>query len=333
MARHGHGLILGKFLPPHAGHEFLVRFASGFADRLTVLVCSIAREPIAGHLRYEWMREMFPDARVVHVTDELPQAPHEHPGFWDMWRETVLAAVCEPIDYVFASEAYGERLAAEVGARFIPVDIARQQVRVSGTLIRARPLEYWDFIPPCVRPYFVKRVCLFGPESTGKSSLAARLARHFQTEYVAEFARELLNPKQGVCSAEDIPLIARGQMAAEDALARRANRVLICDTDVLLTTVWSDVLFGTCPDGVRRAAEERAYDLYLLLDIDAPWIDDKQRFLPHRRQDFFDRCRTTLERYGRPYRIVRGDWDERFRQACREIESLLLGERLSSTMA
>lgn len=318
-------MILGKFLPPHAGHQYLVRFAQSFTERLTVLVCSIAREPIPGALRHAWMRELFPDARIVHFDEELPQTPEEHPRFWDIWRDVVHNAVREPIDFAFASEPYGVRLAAEVGATFIPVDLARSQVPVSGTAIRARPLTHWQFIPECVRPFFVRRVCLFGPESVGKSTLARDLARHFDTVYAAEFAREWLDPKGGVCDESDIPIIARGQMASEEALARRANRVLFCDTDVLTTTVWSEFLYGRCPEWMRAAAD-REYDLTLLLDVDVPWVDDGQRSLKCRRQEFFDSCRTALERSGRPFVVIRGDWEERFGTACEEVERLLREE-------
>jgi NadR type nicotinamide-nucleotide adenylyltransferase len=269
------------------------------------------------------MRELFPSARIVHITEGLPQEPSEHPQFWDIWRQTVLRASEERIDFVFASEDYGYRLGLEVGARFIPVDVARELVPTSGTAIRARPLEHWQYIPECVRPYFVKRVCIFGPESTGKSTLARNLAAHFDTVYVSEFARGLLNHKQGVCERSDIPLIARGQAAAEESLARKANRVLICDTDLLTTTIWSDVLFGECPDWMRDAAEQRTYDLYLLSDIDTPWIDDQQRYLPHARQMFFDRCREALQSRQRSYSIIRGNWAERFEQARQKVEKFL----------
>lgn len=318
-------MILGKFLPPHAGHQYLVQFAQNFTQRLTVLVCSIAREPIPGTLRYAWMRELFPDARVVPVDEELPQTPDEHPHFWDIWRDVVERAVGEPIDFVFASEPYGVRLAAELGATFIPVDLSRSQVPVSGSAIRARPLTHWRFLPECVRPYFVKRVCLFGPESVGKSTLARDLATHFDTVAAAEFAREWLDPKGGVCEESDLTVIARGQMASEESLARRANRVLFCDTDVLTTTVWSDFLYGRCPEWMRAEAQ-RTYDLTLLLDVDVPWVDDGQRSLQNRRQAFFDCCRTALERSGRRFVVVRGDWDDRFRTACEEVEKLLREE-------
>jgi NadR type nicotinamide-nucleotide adenylyltransferase len=321
----GHGLILGKFMPPHAGHVHLVQFALNFAERVTVLVCSLKTEPIPGRLRYQWMRELFPRANVVHITEELPQEPSEDVRFWEIWRRVALEAAGVPIDYIFASEDYGRRLAQEVGATFIPVDPLREQMCVSARAIRARPLDYWRFIPECVRPYYVKRVCIFGPESTGKSTLARDLAARFGTVHVAEFARTLLNLKDGVCDREDIPVIARGQAAAEDSLARQANKVLVCDTDVLTTTIWSEVFFGDCPDWVRRAADLRSYDLYLLMDIDAPWVDDRQRNLPHRRQEFFDRCRFALDSRRRPYAIVHGGWSQRFERACAEVERLLSG--------
>ena len=223
MEKTGHGLILGKFLPPHAGHQYLVHFAQNFVERLTVLVCSLDREPIPGQLRYAWMRELFPQARIVHVTDELPQEPSEHPQFWDMWRTVVLDAAGEPIDYVFASEDYGHRLAPKLGRRSSPSIRAAKSFPSRARRFATRPLTHWQYIPECVRPYFVKRVCIFGPESTGKSTLARDLAAHFDTVYVPEFARGLLDPKQGVCDASDIPLIARGQAAAEDA-ARAAGQ-------------------------------------------------------------------------------------------------------------
>ena len=323
-------MILGKFLPPHAGHQHLVQFGLNFAKRLHLLVCTLDREPIPGELRRDWMSELFPQAQLHHITADLPQEPSEHPQFWDIWRETVQAAVGEPIDYVFASEDYGRRLADELGAQFIPVDVARSGVPISGTAIREAPLRHWEHLPTCVRPYYAKRVCVFGPESTGKSTLARDLAAHFHTVHVPEFARGLLDPKQGECDYDDIAVIARGQAAAEDSLARRANRVLLCDTDLWLTTIWSDVLFGKCPTWIAAEAARRKYDLYLLLDVDVPWVDDAQRYLPHKRQEFFNRCHELLKRHRLPYQIIRGDWQQRFESARDAVSRLLQESRCVS---
>src|SRR5262249_35302247 len=160
-----------------------------------------------------------------------PQDPSEHPEFWHIWRASLLRVLPGAPDFVFASDAYGAKLAEVLGARFVPVDPARSAVPISGTLVRADPLSHWEHLPRPVRAYYAKRVVGFGPESTGKSTLARRLAAHFRTVHVPEFARSWLETAGGRVTPEDMPIIARGQLAAEDALAREANRVLFCDTD------------------------------------------------------------------------------------------------------
>jgi HTH-type transcriptional regulator, transcriptional repressor of NAD biosynthesis genes len=175
------GMVLGKFMPPHAGHVYLIEFARRFADDLSVVVGTLAAEPIAGELRYRWVRELFPDVRVIHLTDENPQYPEEHPDFWEIWRRSLVRVLPAPPELVFASEAYGPKLAEVLGARFVPVDTGREALPVSGTAVRADPLRHWAFLPRCVRPHFLKRVSIFGPESTGKTTLARALARRFGT--------------------------------------------------------------------------------------------------------------------------------------------------------
>lgn len=321
--KQGTGMLLGKFLPPHLGHVYLVEFAQNYVSDLTVVVGTLPTEPIPGELRYQWMRELFPNARVVHLPDELPQYPHEHPDFWQLWHNALTGVLPYFPDYVFASEDYGYRLAEVLGATFVPVDVARGSVPISGTAIRSDPMGHWDYLPRCVRPYYARRVCVFGPESTGKSTLAQNLAHHFQTALVPEYARTLIEAQDGKIGLEDIPRIARGQAAAEDALARNANRLLVCDTDLLTTTIWSDILFGECPAWVHDEAERRTYDLYLLTDVDVPWVEDIVRYLPDERRAFFDRCEAALASRNRPYVRISGSWEERFETARAAVERLL----------
>lgn len=210
------GFLLGKFLPPHRGHQFLIEFARAYVDRLSVLVCTIAREPIPGDLRYRWMCESFPGVTLIHHTDEIPQVPEEHPQFWDIWRASIRRHVPGRIDYVFASEDYGWRLAEELGARFVPVDIARRNVPVSGRAVRADPMTHWEALLPAARPYYLKRVCVL---DSHRPSLAERLA--------AEFSTVCLRRYDG---PRDLDL-GRARLAAEEALGRQANRVLICEAD------------------------------------------------------------------------------------------------------
>ena len=193
------------------------------------------------------LKKWPPRARVLHLTDENPQYPHEHPDFWQIWHDSIRRLVPEGPDYVFASEDYGFKLAEVLGASYIPVDHGRELVPISGTELRTAPLKNWKYLPPCVRPYFVRRVCIVGSESTGKSILAQRLARHFHTVHVSEYARGLISLRGDQVDREVFPLIARGHAASEQALARQAFKVLFCDTDLIITTIWSEVFFQDCP--------------------------------------------------------------------------------------
>jgi HTH-type transcriptional repressor of NAD biosynthesis genes len=299
------GFLLGKFMPPHAGHVFLCDFARHACEQLTILVCSLDDDPIPGELRWRWMQELFPDCEVLWCSEPLPQEPADHSDFWPIWREVVTRYAGHP-DVVFASEAYGQRLAEEVGARFMPVDPERRAVPVSATAIRAAPFANWGFIPVPVRLWFLKRVCLFGPESTGKSTLAAALGRRFSTTVAWEYARTWAETYDAHIDAEVLECIALGHIAGRKAAERQAQCLLIEDTDPVLTAVWSDMLLET------RAPWLDAYDdyadLYLLCDVDLPWEDDGMRYFPALadRQRFFERCRAELERRGLPYALVQG---------------------------
>jgi HTH-type transcriptional regulator, transcriptional repressor of NAD biosynthesis genes len=317
------GLVLGKFHPPTLGHCYLVDFARHFVDHLTVIVATLDREEIPGRLRVAWMRELFPTVDVVHLTDENPQYPHEHPEFWRIWRESIRTVLPEGPDCVFASEDYGFPLAAELGARYVPVDHARTSRPISGSAVREDPMGAWDFIPHVVRPYFVRRVCVVGPESTGKTILAQRLARHFGTVAVTEYARPLIESYGGTVSEELFPLIVLGQAASEAALARQANRVLICDSDAFTTMLYSQLYVGRCPDWVREEAERRAYDLYLLTSPDTPFVADPQRNHPDRRSWFFERCAEWIERRSARCVVVSGSWESRFDTARAAVDALI----------
>lgn len=176
----------------------------------------------------------------------------------------------------------------------------------------------------------VKRIAVFGTESTGKTRLAERLARHFGVNWVPEYAREFWDA-HGVIGLEDMVPIAREQWRREDDAARAADakreRILICDTEALTTMLWSDLLYGTCPEEVRRGAEKRCqnYSLYLLLNADVPFDPDPARCFPEAE----DRAkaarvwRGAVERRGLPFVEIRGEWAERERTAIAAVERVI----------
>ena len=305
-------------MPPHAGHQFLCDFARAACDRLTILVCSLPDDDLPGAERAAWMRELYPDCRVVWCDEVVPQDPADHPDFWPIWRDLIARHV-GPVEAVFASEHYGHRLAAELDARFIPCDPMREAVPISATAIRNDPFASWRFIPRPVRPWFVRRVCVFGPESTGKTTLARQLAEAFDTIALPEYGRTWTNAFGVEVSPGDLAAIAAGHQASRAAAMRTANRLLIEDTDPILTCVWADMLLGERQDWMAQALDPA--DLYLLTDIDFDWVDDGTRYFPadEDRRRFFALCETELVRRNLPFVRISGDRPTRLASAATAI--------------
>lgn len=322
-----HGFVLGKFMPPHRGHVHLCEVAARMCEQLTIVVASLPSEEIPGEQRVAWMRELFPRATIVHHTAVLPQEPSQHPAFWDLWRSSLRRIVPQRIDRVFTSDAYGERLAKELGATWVPIDPGRTTFPISATQIRTDPMASFAALPRVVRPYYVRRISVFGPESTGKSTLAGMLADELGTVCATEFARGYLEAKRAPIAPEDLPRIAEGQIATEDAAALEAHRVLVCDSDPLLTAVWDETLYGDAASKpLRAAARARRYELTLLCDVDLPWVADSVRYLPNDREGFYARCEAALRMAGRTYVVIRGQGGERM-AAAREAVAAVIARR------
>ena len=161
------------------------------------------------------------------------------------------------------------------------------------------------------------RVAVVGPESSGKSTLAAELAARFDTRFVPEASRAYYDVKGVVYEIGDILPIARAQKAAEEETARSARRLLVLDTDLLTITVWSHVLYGDCPKEAEALAAAQRIDLTLLLRPDLPWTFDPQRCHPDlaQREDFFDRLRAGLFGLGRRFTVISGTGEARLSAA------------------
>lgn len=172
------------------------------------------------------------------------------------------------------------------------------------------------------------KVVLYGPESTGKTTLSKMLAAHFKTEWVPEYSREYLQAKwdreQEICDMDDIIPIAKGQMELENQIAKQANKVLFCDTNLLETAVYSKVYFDEyCDPSLLKHALKAHYDLYFLTYIDTPWVEDDLRDKPHQRDFMFARFKKPLDDFDKPYCILQGSLEERFATAVKMIEELL----------
>ena len=174
----------------------------------------------------------------------------------------------------------------------------------------------------------IVKVVLFGPESTGKTTLSNQLARHYNTVWAPEYAREYLQDKwnnfRKTCEDIDIIPIAEGQMKLENELAKKADKVLICDTDLLETKVYSQEYYGGFVDPkLDEAAKTNEYDLYLLTYIDTPWEADDLRDRPGMRLEMFNAFEKALKDHNKNYILLKGDKETRLKKAVKAIDKIL----------
>jgi len=330
------GFLLGKFMPPHAGHVTLIEAARALVDELTILLCSLPDDPIPGEERQKWLRRLFPGCRIAWHNEVVPQQPSDSARFWTIWRNIVANAHPEPIDYVFAGEDYGADLAREVGAFFVPLGArvlgADQEGLggLSGEKVRADPWKHWDFLPAPVRNHYALTICLHGVESVGKSMLAERLAQHYRTIVVPEYGRTHCETHGTDCREQDLLLIGEAQQAMIEAARPWCNRLLIADTDALMTAAWSQMMIGYLPD---QLICHRKADLYLVLGTDAPFVDDGTRVYgePETRARFDRVARDALRIAQTEVVEITGSWDERFAAACAAVDALIASKGLSNS--
>ncbi|TNJ44195.1 ATP-binding protein [Tamlana fucoidanivorans] len=171
------------------------------------------------------------------------------------------------------------------------------------------------------------KVVLFGPESTGKTTLSRQLARYYNSVWVPEYAREYLqnkwNNERKTCEAHDLLPIAEGQIKLENELATKTDTVLICDTDLLETKVYAETSYGgSCDSLLGKYAIENSYDLYLLTYIDTPWEADDLRDKSDQRKEMFEAFEKALIAHKKPYVLIKGNKKKRLEVAVKHIDNL-----------
>lgn len=168
-----------------------------------------------------------------------------------------------------------------------------------------------------------KMVTVVGPECTGKTDLSKFLAGYFQTVWVAEYARAYLNKLNHPYDAADLTKIAHGQVRLEDEWMGSANKVLICDTNLVVIKVWSESKYGTCDEEILRLMRSRHYDLLLLTNTDVAWENDPLREHPDRREYFMDIYRKETAAGPTPVVEISGNREKRQMLAVEAVQTLL----------
>lgn len=170
------------------------------------------------------------------------------------------------------------------------------------------------------------RIALYGPESTGKTTLAKQLAEHFQSTWIPEFAREYLQEKwdrsQQICEPEDLLPIAIGQMKLENQALANTGSYLFADTNLMCTKVFSEIYYGFCNPALDKAARKHKYELFFLTDIDVPFEKDDLRDKPDEREMLLQKFEEALIENKKPYILLTGSKEERFEKAITILKDL-----------
>lgn len=170
----------------------------------------------------------------------------------------------------------------------------------------------------------LRRIAITGPECSGKSWLAKKLANHYNTFQVPEYSVEYLQKKGAEYKSEDILNIAKGQLSLEEEIAGKANELLFCDTDLIVNKIWSNVVFGKVPAWIDDMVAKHQYDLYLLCFPDIAWQSGPFRESPENREFLFELYEEELKSNDFKYKIVQGHGDQRFQNAVNFVEEMLI---------
>lgn len=334
MKMYKHGMVLGKFYPPHYGHFYLIEQARISCDFVTVFVCSLKSETISGHQRYKWVYDMYKHddtVKVVHILKELPQHPEDHffgvDDFYRLWINTIKKHL-HGLDALFTSERYGDEFASYLNVPHILVDLNRETYPVSGTDIRTNPHKYWEFIPLHIKPYFKRKITIMGPESTGKTTLMKKLAEHFNGDMVLEYGREYTDEyPASTIDVEDFESIAEQHSDNIYDIIQHGYRPLVfIDTEAITTKLFGKMYLGDKfkSDYIEKIIDNQHdrfnLDLVLVCDIDVPWVDDGTRDFPNDRHKHLDLIKRELYSRGIQFYNISGTYEERFDLAKKIIE-------------
>ena len=314
-----HGLVLGTMLIPTVGHQHLISFAANFVDSVHCIISTRSGEPTSFFDRVDGLDAESNVHFYHHDDDDAPQNPAgEHDtAFWEYWSNVVRNLVPERIDYVFASEPYGQAVADSISADFIPVDIAREVQPVRGTIVRNNLFEQQDNIAANFKRLISLNVVLFGAESCGKTSMARRLAKYFHGTYVPEWARPYLETVGAEVTEHKMEMITNGQYASERAAEQIDTLIKFKDSDLLTTLGFYEYNGISKPRQLQWMIDDYPNDLYIVMNDNIPFEPDQLRYGGDKRETDTAFWIKLLDEQGRDYRVIRAtDPNQQFEEIC-----------------
>ncbi|WP_214626042.1 AAA family ATPase [Paenibacillus agaridevorans] len=321
------GLTLGKFAPLHKGHQFMIKTALEEMDEVIVIIYDCPETiSIPLHVRADWIRRLYPGTDVIEAWDG-PKETGYTAEIMKAQEDYVLGLLGEhKVTHFYSSEPYGEHMSVALNAVNRQVDPQRQTVPVSGTAVRDAPYENRHYLHPVVFRDLVTKVVFLGAPSTGKTTLAERMARHYRTAWMPEYGREYWERHQidRRLTLEQLEEIATGHIAREEALLQESRDVLFVDTNAITTYMFSQYYHGEATPGLTALAEiaETRYGLVFLCDADIPYDDTWDRSGEVQRELFQLAIMDDLRERGVPFQILRGTLREREEQVAEALKRL-----------
>lgn len=310
------GLTLGKYAPFHKGHQFVIETALAEMDDVQVIIYDAPETTLVPlDVRAQWIRYLYPTVQVIEAWDG-PTAVGATAGIQQAHEDYILNRLnVGNISHFYSSEFYGDHMAKALGAINRQVDTSRQKVPISGTAIRADPYLYRHFLDPVVYRDLIMNVVFLGAPSTGKTTLAERMAQEYHSVWMPEYGREYWETHQinRRLNPEQLVKIAEGHLQREDALIQQANHYLFTDTNAITTYMFARVYHGYALPRLSDLAVAAAsrYDLVFLCDTDIPYADTWDRSGDVNRQVFQKQIVSDLIQRKVLHFTLRGDLETR----------------------
>jgi HTH-type transcriptional repressor of NAD biosynthesis genes len=323
---HKIGLTLGKFAPFHKGHQLLIETAINEVDELLVLIYDdpIINIPLA--TRAGWIREIYPEITVIEGVNS-PNDSGYTPEIMKIQEEYVSTILGNRnISHFYSSEPYGEHMSKALNAINRQVDVSRNIIPISATEIRKNPFKNRKFIDPKVYMDLITKVVLLGAPSTGKTTLAEKLAIHFDTQWMPEYGREYWENHQinKRLTLEDLLKIAEGHIERENALVLLSNQFLFSDTNAITTFLFSLDYHGIALEALENLAKvaESRHDIIFVCDTDIPYDDTWDRSGDVKRKTFQQKIIEDLNARNLKYYMLKGTVDERIEQVSKVLSAI-----------
>lgn len=319
--------VFGKFLPFHKGHEAMINFALNKCDFLTVLVCSSDKENIPDKVRSSWIKKTFENEKKVEVKtfnyleSEFPNTSETSESVSKIWAD-IFKKQLPDYSLLITSEDYGNFVADFMNIQHIAFDIPKKLFPVSATAVREDIFTNWKYLPDSVKPDYAIKIVILGTESTGKTTLTDKLAKHFSCNLVLETAREII-PNSNNFTFDDLHLVAIEHAKRIDKIILADNPLIIIDTDIHTTKSYSRFTFKKELVISAEIYNSNKASLYFYLNNDVGFLQDGTRLSEEERNLIDLSHRQVLKDHNIDIIEINGDWNERFEKAVKQINELI----------